>query len=220
MDESKIFEDAMGKLQLMDAKTVMDIGCGCSTPALDLVEFCKSTGAVCVLVDHPNVVGILRRHCRGNKNIVLIGGKFPEVRERISRLLALRKPAVVDSFDAIICYNVLHHIVDMNCFKFLDEAVSLLGRGGRLLIGDIPNESKKQRFLSTRWGKNFHRKWSGGKEPPERDFEELPAFFDDSTSLQILQRYRAAGFETYLLPQDERLPFCYTREDILIVRHR
>ena len=46
------------------------------------------------------------------------------------------------------------------------------------------------------------------------DFQEMS--INDDLIFMILQRYRLMGFETYLLPQKENLPLCYTREDILI----
>jgi hypothetical protein len=36
--------------------------------------------------------------------------------------------------------------------------------------------------------------------------------------IAIPQRYKNFGFETYLLPQDERLPLSNRREDILIIK--
>ena len=33
-----------------------------------------------------------------------------------------------------------------------------------------------------------------------------------------MQRYRAAGYETYLLPQNKNLPMANRREDIIIER--
>ena len=41
---------------------------------------------------------------------------------------------------------------------------------------------------------------------------------DDGVVFAILQRYRNAGFETYLLPQGKNLPMQTRREDILIVK--
>jgi hypothetical protein len=42
---------------------------------------------------------------------------------------------------------------------------------------------------------------------------------DDSVVMSILSRFRNFGYETYLLPQDNRLPFANSREDILIVNY-
>ena len=119
--------------------------------------------------------------------------------------------------DVVIIYSVLHHIYfHQNFIDFLDNAISLLKKGGQMLIGDIPNVSKKKRFLSSDFGKEFHKKFSG--DYPEYikciDFKKQEIL--DDLVFMILQRYRNMGFETYLLPQNENLPLCYTREDILI----
>lgn len=210
MDETRIFEDIRSKAVLEGAKTVLNIGCGCSKPAIELIEFCRKSGALCVMVDHPNMIAELKRQVAPAGNLVFISGRFPAVKSEVE--------AASKHYDAVIIYSVLHYIIEMNYFKFLDEAASLLANGGRMLIGDIPNESKKQRFLSTEWGRAFHMKWSGGKPPVLRKPGETPALFDDSSCAMILQRYREAGFEAYILPQNEKLPFCYSREDILIVK--
>ena len=42
---------------------------------------------------------------------------------------------------------------------------------------------------------------------------------DDGVILGVLQRYRGFGYDSYLLPQNENLPFANRREDILIVRN-
>lgn len=212
MDEAHIFADIRAKAKLEGAKSVLNIGCGCSKPAVELAEFCEKTGAACVMVDHPNMIAQLKGQLAHLKSVKYVEGRFPAVKGEVQKISA--------QFDAVVIYSVLHYIIEMNYFKFLDEAASLLAPGGRMLVGDIPNESKKQRFLSSEWGREFHMKWSGGKPPVLRKPGETPSLFDDSSCAMILQRYREAGFETYLLPQNELLPFCYTREDILIIRQK
>lgn len=211
-EESLIFPDINNKLRLGEASYILDIGCGCSKPVIDLINFCTEKNKTLVLVDHPNMLQNIKKYINTDKNIFLVGGKFPEIKNKINQ--------ISKKFDAVICYSVLHHIIDMNYFKFIDEAVLMLKEGGRFLIADIPNESKKRRFLSTEWGKNLHRKWSKGKEPPKHALDELPHLFDDSIVFQILYRYRRSGLETYLLRQNDGLPYCYTREDIVIERYK
>ena len=91
--------------------------------------------------------------------------------------------------------------------------------GGRLLIGDIHNASKKKRFLSSETGRDFHMKWSSSQTCPNVCWNKLePLCIDDSVIFSILQRYRSMGCESYLLEQLSGLPMNNTREDILIVK--
>lgn len=144
-------------------------------------------------------------------HVIKMPCEFPKCTE----LMEMRK-----SFDAIIIYSVLHHIVEHgNYIIFLDSAIDLLKVGGRLLIGDIPNYTKKQRFLTSDFGIIFHKEWSGNDELPETTHNTLVKnIIDDSIIYQILARYRNMGCDTYLLPQKEGLPLNHTREDILIVK--
>ena len=119
--------------------------------------------------------------------------------------------------DVVIIYSVLHHVYFyQNFIEFLDNAVSLLKNGGRMLIGDIPNISKKKRFLISEFGKEFHKNFSGSYPKYIKCIDFKKQNILDDLIFMILQRYRNMGFETYLLPQNENLPLCYTREDILI----
>ena len=55
---------------------------------------------------------------------------------------------------------------------------------------------------------------------PEYEFNTLiEDKIDDSLVFAILNRYRNAGFETYLLEQPTDLPMGNRREDILIVKN-
>ena len=89
-----------------------------------------------------------------------------------------------------------------------------------MLIGDIQNISKKQRFLSSVSGCEFHKKWSHSDSVPDICWNKPePLCFDDSMVFFILQRYRSMGCGTYLLEQSDDLPLNHTREDILVVKN-
>ena len=108
----------------------------------------------------------------------------------------------------------------MNPFYFIDEAVKLLNDGGRLLIGDIPNISKRNRFFASNTGLKFHQNFTKTNTSPEYEFNTLiEDKIDDSLVFAILSRYRNAGFEAYLLEQPINLPMRNRREDILIVKN-
>jgi len=151
-------------------------------------------------------------HLPNKDNMVKISGKFPD---------EINLPEYQNKVDAIVLYSVLQHIVlDMNPFYFIDEAVKLLNDGGRLLIGDIPNISKRNRFFASNTGLKFHQSFTKTNTSPEYKFNTLiEDKIDDSLVFAILSRYRNAGFETYLLEQPIDLPMRNRREDILIVKN-
>ena len=86
-----------------------------------------------------------------------------------------------------------------------------------MLIGDIPNISKRKRFFSSETGIAFHKNFMNTDEPPVVAHAKLESGeIDDGIIMGILQRYRGYGFDTYLLPQNSKLPMYNRREDILI----
>ena len=88
-----------------------------------------------------------------------------------------------------------------------------------MLIGDIPNISKRKRFFSSVAGAHFHRAFTGQQRAPKTRFNTIErGHIDDAVVLGLLARARAAGFDAYLLPQKEDLPMANRREDLLIRR--
>lgn len=124
------------------------------------------------------------------------------------------------NIDVILCYSVVHYIfAEAGFFKFLDESLALLSPEGQLLIGDIPNVSKRKRFFASDTGRRFHREYMGTDEDPVVEFNTIERDkLDDSVIFAVLQRARQAGFDAYVLPQNPRLPMANRREDILISR--
>jgi hypothetical protein len=85
-----------------------------------------------------------------------------------------------------------------------------------MLIGDIPNVSKRKRFFSSKSGIQCHQKFTGTNELPKVEFMVIDdKKIDDGVVFGIMQRYRNFGFDTYLLPQNEKLPIATRREDLL-----
>ncbi len=120
--------------------------------------------------------------------------------------------------DVLIAYSVLQYVfAEGNIWAFLDQALSLLAPGGAMLLGDIPNVSKRKRFLSTVAGETFHRAFMGVDEPPQVHYSvPEPGLIDDAVLLGLVARARAAGFDAYLMPQPPTLPMANRREDLLI----
>jgi len=98
-------------------------------------------------------------------------------------------------------------------FEFFDRP------GGQLLLGDIPNQSKRKRFFASAAGVRHHQAFTGNDEVPEVPFNVLErSKIDDAVVLGIVGRARAAGFDAYVVPQAPDLPMANRREDVLIIR--
>ena len=88
-----------------------------------------------------------------------------------------------------------------------------------MLIGDIPNISKRKRFFRSAAGVAYHQAFMKTDEEPVVDFNTIEdGKIDDAVLLSLLLRCRTAGFDAYLLPQASALPMANRREDILIMR--
>jgi hypothetical protein len=114
----------------------------------------------------------------------------------------------------------LHYVfTESNVWEFLDRSLDLLSAGGEMLIGDIPNVSKRKRFFSSEAGIRFHQGFTGTNDVPEVTFNEIEHHkIDDAVVLSLLSRARTQGFDAYVVPQQSELPMANRREDILIRR--
>ncbi len=189
-------------------KTVLDLGCGCSPLASKLIKFAEKKNHTLLMADSKEMLA----HLPKSKAVYKMPGLFPE---NFSRFASYR-----GKVDAVIVYSVLQHvIITGSVYNFIDSALELLVPGGVLLLGDIPNISKRNRFFSTPRGIAYHQKFTGKKTKPELDLLSAKTHkIDDGILFGILQRYRNCGCETYLLPQPESLPMHNRREDVLIVK--
>ena len=88
-----------------------------------------------------------------------------------------------------------------------------------MLIGDIPNVSKRKRFFASETGVRFHKDYMKTDEAPVVEFNKVEFDqIDDAVVMSLVQRARAQGFDAYVVPQNPALPMANRREDILIVR--
>ena len=175
---------------------VLDIGCGCSRPVKDIINLSKVNGHNLYILDSKEMLDNLRD---GPYN--KIAGRFENVTFKVK-------------FDIIIVYSVLQSVyIESNIYNFIDSCVGLLKSEGELYLGDIPNSSKQNRFVKSSTGKKFI-KINGLQSNLHNAISENR--MDDSILVNILLRYRLQGFNSYLLPQDNRLPYSNVRDDILI----
>jgi hypothetical protein len=210
--EEAIFEDIVGKLKIKNKKdqVFLDIGPGCSDLPQLLHRHALSNGCKVLLVDSQEMLDQLP----GNETSTRYAGRFPD---DVPELLMTYQNRI----DYIVTYSTLVCVFYDACmYKFLDAAVSLLKPGGVLLVGDVPNVSKRKRFFSSEAGKQFHREFMKTDEDPIVEHARLePGQIDDGIIFGILQRYRGFGYDSFLLAQNEALPFANRREDIVIRRN-
>lgn len=202
--EKSIFLDVATKLSLDPGDLFLEVGCGLGQiliPASFVVG--EAFG-----IDHPDVLERLSLRFPPEKNsLSLIHGNFLEIE---------LNPKM--KFDKVLVYGVLHTLPDeKSLYSFIQKATKLVAPGGKLLLGDLPNIDKKERFLSTSTGAAFQEDWIErtkhelAKTPPTAD----TVVFDDRAIMNIMLFLRGQSFETQSLSQSQNLPFGSTREDIL-----
>ncbi len=121
--------------------------------------------------------------------------------------------------DAVICYSVLQHVLlDGDVQGFVDKVLSLLKEGGRVLFGDIPNYSMRNRFFASAAGRKLREAYAKDGTPPPI-VESIPAHrLSDETVIALTVKVRQNGFHAFIVPQGADLPFANRREDLLLVR--
>jgi len=209
--ETAIYRDIRAKLSNLSRsrQTVFDIGCGCSDLPMLLAETSRQRKHELVLCDSAEMLG----HVADEPFIRKEPGVFPR---ELSDLIA----EFAGRVDAILVYSVIQYVfVEASIFDFLDACCSLLASGGQLLIGDIPNVSKRKRFFASEAGVRFHQEFTGSEDSPVLEFNAVErSKIDDAVVLSLIGRARAAGFDAYVMAQSSELPMANRREDLLIVR--
>lgn len=207
--EEYILEDILSKLNLKEGsgKVILDIGCGCGDLVLKLIDHTKSNNQKLILIDSEEMLSLLPN----DQHLIKIAGEFPFNYDLLKDY--------VGHIDSILAYSVLHYVFEEgNIYKFIDKSCQLLKSGGGLLLGDIPNYTKRTRFFMSERGIQSHRDFVGDQtsSPSISPYSLEDRRIDDGVVFGILHRYRTQGFETYLLPLHNKLPLANRREDILI----
>jgi len=217
-----IWPDICQKLDLQNATSLFDIGCGYGSVTQQCLRYAKKRNLSITLMDIPEIIASVRQDLlptNQRSTVKFIEGLFPNH----CPASFLKKV----QFDRVLLYSVIHYTTQPR--RLIDAAVRLLRPGGRLLIGDIPNLNKKGRFLASPFGHRFEARYRNSKlsdiaryrshqDFVNRNRTPQNAPFSDALVLSVSRRYRKEGFDVFVLPQPDNLPFCYTREDLLICR--
>jgi hypothetical protein len=209
--ESLILDDICSKLTRLSLReqVVVDVGAGCGELTRRFMERCAEQGHRLIQVDSPEMLALLPEA----PHVEQVPGRFPDDCGEL--LDELRGRA-----HCVLAYGVLSSVfVESNVFEFVDRSLELLAEGSQLLLADLPNLSKRKRFFSSEAGVRFHQQFMDTAERPDVAFNVLePGAFDDAVVLAIVSRCRSAGFDAYVVPQRDGLPFANRREDILVAR--
>lgn len=208
--EGAIHADIRSKLPRLAERSlnVLDIGPGCAALPQMLIADCLQQQHSLVLVDSAEMLALLP----DAEGVTKVAGFYPECRDALDPWLG--------KFDAILCYSVLHYIfVEAKFWRFLDYSLELLAPGGQMLIGDIPNVSKRKRFFSSGAGIRFHQQFMQTSDVPSVNFAAVETDrIDDAVIVGMIMRVRAQGCDAYWLPQAPGLPMSNRREDIVIYK--
>jgi hypothetical protein len=187
--------------------TIVDIGPGCSELSEKLIGICARRQHKLVLVDSTEMLDLLP----DASFITKVPGRFPD---NIGTLTSL----VPEGVDAVLCYSVLHYLLqDFDIESISNSVASLLRKDGRALLGDIPNISKRKRFFSSAEGRAFHRKYTGKDEDPTDLLNESEdGRITDHTLEEFVACFHRHGLAARVVEQGNRLPMANRREDLLI----
>ena len=183
---------------------LIDIGCGAGPVCDYMVKYAKKNKINLTLNDIPEVIRFLKKRYKKNKNIKYLSGEF-------------QKQKIKKRFNKVLCYSVIQ--CTNNPKVFFNEILNIVSDQSSILIGDIPNTSKKKRFLTSKFGKKFEEKRIKKKINNINKYlkeNKQNNLINDELIKEFLIKSKKKGFNFFILRQDSKLPFSYTREDILV----
>lgn len=212
--EKYIFEDICQKLVFKKKFiNLLDIGCGCGKLSYIIINFLIKKKIKLYLCDFRKIIFELKKKLR-YKKINFISSDFLNYNFKNLK------------FDRILIYSVIQH--SKNPKFFLNKAFSLLNKNGILLIGDIPNIDKKYRFLKSKIGQNIEKK----RKIKTFDYKKLTVNYksflkntnqnlliNDKLVKWVKKYFTKKGAKVLIYKQPSKLPFSYTRLDILIKKN-
>ena len=115
---------------------------------------------------------------------------------------------------------------DLNQLKILiRKMLKITLPNGKILLGEVPNISKKKRFLNSKIGKKIDQSFKvdverlNKKYPKSMNLNNKFISIDDKDLSSIIFYCNKIGAYAYILPIEKGLPFCNTRVNILIKKY-
>lgn len=208
--ENLIFNDLNFKLKKLTSEkiNILDIGPGCSDLALKIIKNSIDKKQNLHLIDSKEMLDLLP----DSHHIKKIEGFFPDT---------ILKNSLKIKFDVVICYSVFHYIfAESSIKKFVKLSSEILKIGGQMLIGDIPNISKRNRFFSTKEGIRFHQKFMKSNDLPKMIVpKKNENYIDDDVLKKLVFEFNAQNCDASILTQPKSLPMYNRREDLLITKY-
>jgi cyclopropane fatty-acyl-phospholipid synthase-like methyltransferase len=226
--EPYMIRDIVDKLELTAQDQVLEVGCGTGILLFPLSVIADKVYGI----DHPDLIARLKASPYPN-NCHLLAGNW------------LEEDFELPMLTKIVINSVIHHTNSYEqAITFIEKAFQYIPLGGKILVGDIPNTDKKNRFMNSAYGKQFYQRWSQQREAFKTEEEiQRDAFlnqeirkaettnhgfdadnqvvyfeFTDEMIADAMKHFRKLGHECYVLPQKYYLPFGHTREDLLLVK--
>ena len=202
--EKKIFNYIVKRLDLKKNDNLLDIGCGAGPLCNYLTKYCIKRKINLTLNDIPEIIEFVKNKNIKSKYIKYISSEF-------------QKKNLDKKFNKVLCYSVIQ--CTNNPRIFFKKILKIVGNQSLILLGDIPNTSKKMRFLKSKFGHKFEEKRIKKKIKSIKNYikeNKQNLLINDEFISFSLSYARRKGFNSYVLDQKNNFPFSYTREDILL----
>lgn len=208
--------DIRSKIPLTRNDILLDVGCGTGFLTIPIAKECKFVYALDAGRD---VIEAARREAREQhiQNIVYYLGS------------ALDLPFEANFFDHVLMYGVIHYMENNSqVTRCISELVRVCKIGGRILIADIPDQHAKLEFeqrMKTDEEMRILRNFNDSRTEYDLLFmkhirkmpERSSAVFDCE---KMVEYGKGIGCDGAVHRQDIRLPFSFTRRDVLLTKRR
>jgi cyclopropane fatty-acyl-phospholipid synthase-like methyltransferase len=201
-----ICKDICKKLSLNKSDDIFDIGTGDGKIINYLSKKCKSA----TTIDSEEVINRTTQ----SKKIRYLKGNIHEEGKKIKK-----------QFDKILVYSVVQYFRNVKeVITFINLCLKLLKNEGMILIGDIPNRDMDLRYQNTKNYKKLSRIFDKKRKfyitKLEKDFfsnnQVKTIQFSDRILFSLMKKFNTSKYESYILPQNDNLPYSVKRVDFLI----
>jgi cyclopropane fatty-acyl-phospholipid synthase-like methyltransferase len=201
-----ICDDICKKLSLNKSDNIFDIGTGDGKIINYISKKCNSA----TTIDSEEVINRTNQ----NKKIIYLKGNIHEEGKKIKK-----------RFDKILVYSVVQYFRNVKeVITFINLCLKLLKKEGMILIGDIPNKDMDLRYQKTKNYKKLSRIFDKKRKlyitKLEQDFfsnnKVKTIQFSDKILLSLMKKFNNSKYESYILPQNDNLPYSVKRVDFLI----